>query len=429
MMLRRTVFGVLCATALVLPTAILTGVATADPGVPAFYDPPTPLPAGAAGELVRSEPVALTLAVPGQAGPLPGTATRIMFHTRDTHGDPALSSGIVLKPAAAWSGPGPQPLIAYLNGVHGMGRQCAPSIQIPGLIQYTPPLDVMAEYELPFLYLLLAQGFAVVVPDYPGLGAGGNPSALDPIAESRTALDAIRAAQRLGDPAIPAHGPVVVTGYSQGGNAAAGVAEEQPAYAPELDLRGVAAGSVPIDIPALRTAASGAALGGIFGYLLNTLAAQSPETARAISGLLSPAGHTLMRESTGQCAAESILRFGFQDSAIWSIDGRPLLEVLDEHPIVHAAIQRLTLGNRTPGVPVLLYTGDNDDLPADSVRELAARWCGSGAAVQLFDTGIPTLGPGLVIGHSLNLITAYPTVVLDWVRARLTAAPAPSICS
>ncbi|MFD5177546.1 alpha/beta fold hydrolase [Nocardia sp. NPDC058379] len=429
MTLRHTLIGALSIALLVCP-GLLTAPAAAQPGanLPAFYDLPAG-PAGPAGSLVSSEAVPLTLAVPTPAGALPGKATRIMFHTRDTHDAAAVSTGLVLTPATPWRGPGPQPLIAYLNGVHGMGRQCAPSIQIPGGIQYTPPLDVMAEYELPFLYLLLAQGFSVVVPDYPGLGVAGGPSALDPIAESRTALDAIRAAQHLGDPAIPATGPVVVTGYSQGGNAAAGLAEQQPSYAPELDLRGVVAGSVPVDMATLFNAATIGALSGVSGYLLHTLAAQSSQAAQAVSESLSPAGRALMDSVTGQCAAETVLRHGFQNPNAWSVDGRPLLDVLTEKPVLREVMERLALGNHTPTVPILLITGDNDDLPADSVRELARRWCARGTTLALHESTIPTIAPGLIIGHSLNLITAFPTVMLDWIHQRLTGQPAPTTCA
>ncbi|MGW0324692.1 lipase family protein [Nocardia sp. NPDC003183] len=52
------------------------------------------------------------------------------------------------------------------------------------------------------------------------------------------------------------------------------LAEQQPSYAPELDLRGVVAGSAPIDMATLFKAATIGALSGASGYLLHTLAAQ-----------------------------------------------------------------------------------------------------------------------------------------------------------
>ncbi|MFF2087047.1 alpha/beta fold hydrolase [Nocardia sp. NPDC058176] len=427
MTLRRTIIGSLCAIMIALPAAVLTVPAAADP-VPAFYDQPAPLPPGAPGDVIRTEPAPLTLSVPIPTGTLPGTATRIMFHTSDTHGSQAVSTGLVLKPAAAWQGPGPQPLVAYLNGVHGQGRHCAPSLHIPGSIRYSPPLGVMAEYELPFLYALLAQGYVVVVPDYPGLGTEGTPSALNPIAEARTALDAVRAAQRLGDPAIPAGGPVVFTGYSQGGNAAGGVAEELTGYAPELDVLGIIAGSVPTDLRVVLARAEGEALIAVAGYVLNTVSAYSPEAAQAVDQLLSPAGRALMNDAAGQCATEAILRYGFQHSTAWTADGRPLWQNLDENPVTRDVADRLSLGHRAPRVPILLITGDNDDVPAEPVADLADRWCARGTTVALHRTGIPAIAPGAIVGHSLNLLAAFPGVMLGWIHDRFAGAPAPSTC-
>ncbi|MEU1207999.1 alpha/beta fold hydrolase [Nocardia sp. NPDC005825] len=417
-------------TALPATTAFAAPASATPPTIPAFYDTPDPLPPGDPGDVIRSEPAPLTLSLPSPSGVYPGTATRIMFHTSDAHDAPALATGLLLTPATSWQGPGPQPLVVYLNGTHGQGRQCAPSLQIPGLVQYTPPLDVMAEYEQPFLYALLAEGYSVVVPDYPGLGVAGTTAFINPIAEAHTALDVARAAQRLGNPAIPAHGPIVFAGYSQGGHAAGSVAEHVADYAPELDIKGIIAGATPADPLAVVDHADGGLLIGATGYVLNGLEAVYPEAAQQLSTLINPAGRAMMNDVANQCAAETVLRYGLHHTSEWTITGRPLSEVLNSNPTIAGILANLTLGNRTPTVPMLVTTGDNDDIvPAAPVRDLAARWCSDGATIQLTQTQLPTILPGTIIGHGLNLLTTFFTTTMTWIHDRFTGRPAPTTCT
>ena len=70
--------------------------------IPDFYTPPATLPA-AYGALVRSEPLPLALSLPGVDGPLPGAATRLMYKSTDSNGEPMAVTGAYIEPAAAWS--------------------------------------------------------------------------------------------------------------------------------------------------------------------------------------------------------------------------------------------------------------------------------------------------------------------------------------
>ncbi|WP_327141337.1 alpha/beta fold hydrolase [Nocardia sp. NBC_01327] len=422
MTLRRNLLRLLCTALTALPaTSMLAATTSADPGagIPGFYQQPEPLPVGNPGEVIRSEPVSLTLSVPTFSGPMPGTATRIMFHTTDTHTQPAIATGLILHPRNPWKGPGPQPLVAYLSGTHGQGAQCAPSLQIPGFIQYTPPLDVMAEYELPFLYALLLGGYQVVVPDYQGLGTAGTTAYLNPIAEAHVAIDAVRAAQQLGDPAT-ATGPVLFNGYSQGGQAAGAVAEQLAAYAPELNVKGVVLGAPPVDLRPLLDHLEGGLLIGVSGYILNGLEANYPEAAQQLSTLINPAGRTMMNAVANQCSAETALRYGLHRSSEWTTSGLPLSRVLDDNPVTAGILDDLRLGQHAPSVPILLIIGDNDDIvPAAPARQLAQDWRQRGATVQLVQTNLPTILPGSIIGHGLNLLTTFFTTTLDWMHDRL----------
>jgi hypothetical protein len=70
-----------------------------------FYDPPSPLPAGTNGDVIRHEastfyldPVKLIKADAG--------VERIMYRSTDTHGSPIAVTGTVLTPKSAWHGAG-----------------------------------------------------------------------------------------------------------------------------------------------------------------------------------------------------------------------------------------------------------------------------------------------------------------------------------
>ncbi|MFD4461231.1 hypothetical protein [Nocardia sp. NPDC058480] len=115
----------LAAVALVLPLMV-AGLAGACPASGTdFYVPPVPLPAGAPGDILRAEPMSVALSVPGPNGPMPASATRIMYRSNDTHGEPVAVTGTYFDPALAWSGPGPRPLVSLAVGTHGQGDHCA----------------------------------------------------------------------------------------------------------------------------------------------------------------------------------------------------------------------------------------------------------------------------------------------------------------
>ncbi|CAM5507206.1 hypothetical protein SALBM217S_07638 [Streptomyces griseoloalbus] len=80
------------------------------------------------GELIRHEPLRLGLSLPGLGGRrLPGTATRLMYTSTDSNGEPVAVTGAYIEPSARWKGAGPRPLAVVGSGTMGQGDQCAPS--------------------------------------------------------------------------------------------------------------------------------------------------------------------------------------------------------------------------------------------------------------------------------------------------------------
>ncbi|MFE2997384.1 lipase family protein [Nocardia sp. NPDC059246] len=111
---------------------------------------------------------------------------------------------------------------------------------------------IAGEETLDPIIAALDRGWAVAVPDGENLGITGlgSHTFLAGRAAGHVALDLARAAQNLPEFA-GVTGPVVLWGYADGGRAALWAATLHGDYAPELDLRGVAAGAVVTDPAAL----------------------------------------------------------------------------------------------------------------------------------------------------------------------------------
>src|SRR5438132_7343875 len=71
-----------------------------------FYTPPSPLPAGKPGDIIRSEPMN-NASVPG------GTAYRILYLTQLPDGSAAVSSGMIFVPTAPAPAGGQRKVVAW----------------------------------------------------------------------------------------------------------------------------------------------------------------------------------------------------------------------------------------------------------------------------------------------------------------------------
>lgn len=174
------------------------------------------------GHLLREEPLDPTLGLSSA-----GAQFRILYSsTNGIDGKSAITvSGLIFlpkgtAPAGGW------PLLAWGHETAGMADICAPS-----WVGYSTRVAA-------FLNAWLAKGIAIVATDYQGLGTPGPHPYMAVRPGAYGILDSIRAVQR----AFPAIGKkVLLAGYSQGAGAVFGAAALQPAYAPELTIRGTIA--------------------------------------------------------------------------------------------------------------------------------------------------------------------------------------------
>ncbi|WP_445168554.1 lipase family protein [Mycolicibacterium sp. Dal123E01] len=431
--------GVLSATVVIL-VALAMGIAPAvhaDPSndghdpyfnedrYAAFYTPPDPLPAGAPGDLIRTEPSRLVLEPSGQLGAIVATGTRIMYRSTDARGNPMAVTGTYFEPDNNWPGQGPRPLIVYGPGTQGQGDQCAPSRQFNQGIHWSPWVDLMFNYEELFVATMVARGFAVVMTDYQGLGTPGVHSYLNSVSEGNAMIDAGRAAMRLPDTSLDPHGPVAFWGYSQGGGAAASAAELAPSYGPDLHVVGTYAGAPPANLKEMLPYLDGSALAGVIGYTLNSFIATYPELEEVIRAALTPRGVDLLAKVQDQCIPETILKFMFRHLQPYFNDD--IKEVVDQEPF-KTLFDMQRIGRRKPNAPVLILINRYDPVvPWTVANQLGRDWCAQGTDVQFWTNEEPPFLNKLVVNHALPMLVDGERA-LQWVADRFNGLPTTPNC-
>ena len=176
-----------------------------------------PVQAQRVGGLISAEPVVET--------PAGMQAWRIRYWTSTEQSQLRQATAMVVAPREAIPRQ-PRRIVAFTHGVWGVATKCAPSIS-PNFWAYTAGVRAVE------------RGYAMVAPDYPGLGSDGVHPLLVGRATARSVLDAVRATQQI--PGAAAGNRFAVWGESQGGHAALWTGQRAKQYAPDLDLVGVAA--------------------------------------------------------------------------------------------------------------------------------------------------------------------------------------------
>lgn len=394
-----------------------------------FYDPPAELPA-ADGALVRTEELPLALSLPSIGGKqLPGTATRLMYKTTDSNGQPAAVTGAYIEPSAPWRGEGPRPMVAVAPGTMGQGDSCSASMGLERPINFDGN-SVSVGYEDIAIYRLLAEGAAVVVTDYVGLGTTDRlHTYVNRVDGGHAVLDAVRAARQLPDTSVTPDSRVALYGYSQGGGATASAAELQPDYAPDVPLAGAYVGAPPANLTEVVEGIDGSALVGALGWSLNGFIQAHPELQPVVDEYLNEDGKAALETLSTSCVGDGIARFAFRRSAEWTTTGQTLGEVVEAEPAVRNVLDDQLIGTRKPATAVRVATGVQDDIvPHDQARQLAVDWCDQGGEVTYQPVQIPDLGKGLLTNHITPLL-ADQTNAISWLTDRLSGAAAINNCN
>jgi hypothetical protein len=394
----------LAAASVVLPS--VAGAPTANAQAGDIYTPPSPLPAGENGDVIKSAPATYSNA----------TSTRVMYLSRDVNDQPMPVTGTVIVPNAPWTGPGERPVVAYAPFTNGMGDRCAVSKLLAGEVW----ADLASGVQQTFVNALLAQGFAVAQTDYEGLGTPSMHTYMNRASQAHAVLDVIRAAQRLPDTGLAPGGPVGIAGYSQGGGASAAAAELAPTYAPELDIQGVYAGATPADLSVLANSLDGSMYFAFLGFAMIGINAAYPDAG--LLELANDQGVQMFGEASELCTLDAVFRYWFTQSSTLTVDGRRVADYVAEEPF-RTILAENKLGNVAPTAPVLVeHSWIDDAVPNAQGKQMAKDWCARGANVQYRDllTVIPLLTHLLEAGTAANNAA-------NWLAGRFAGtAPTPN---
>ncbi|MBJ8345457.1 lipase family protein [Antrihabitans sp. YC2-6] len=333
------------------------------------------------------------VSIPGL--PVPTTSTQFLFRSTDSKGRPIAAATTVIVPDAPWSGDGPRPIVSYNIAIDSLGNQCAPS--------YTLPRGTAGEVE--FISDLLTQNVAVVVTDY----QGPRQSYSAGLVSGRTVLDSLRAARSAG---LSPAAPIGITGYSGGAIASGWAAQLAPAYAPELNIAGVALGGAPTDYNLLHESMNGTLSSGIYLAAIFGVLREYPELIQFTNAN----GLRLMQLRKDQCGAL------LSALGILFLTAESLTTTPDAYSreLMQQILAENKMGAVPPTAPIFLYQGLQDEwIPKEGAENLQNEWCAQGASVRLEE---------LEGDHATVFRTGTPNAI-EWLGARLAGEPATPGCS
>lgn len=317
------------------------------------------------GRLLAHTP-ARALVLPGIG--LGAQAWTIRYTTTTALGDVIETTGTVLVPTKRPA----RLLVGHAVGNQGLAPRAA---AVSSLLRHG------LEYEALAFQNALRRGFALAIPNYPGLGDDSDtvhPSVVGR-ALGPAVLDCITAAAQLPDVGLDAL-PVVVEGYSEGGCAAAWALELQPTYAPDMPVIAGAAGGVPADLMAVYEANRRGIGSFMLLYVLIGLDSAYPDVEMA--RFLTRRGVRLVRVFRRTTIVTGIA-LGLVTTAWMKIDS--ITDPLPfEDPAVRARIDQNRLGAHGPAVPTLLAVATRDQvIPLPQTVALAQEWRAAGGEVDL----------------------------------------------
>ncbi|MEV6969780.1 alpha/beta fold hydrolase [Hamadaea sp. NPDC051192] len=313
-----------------------------------FYDPPSPLTWAPGGTVIRTEQTA-EYAI--------GAATRVLYHSRTSGGRDVAASGVVLTPPGV-APSGGWPVVLYAHGASGIARDCAPSLM----------RDL---YHGDQVEKFLDAGYAVVAPDYAGLGTTGRPELVNKTAEADDLRYALRAAYALRTDLSPKW---TMWAHSQGGGAALGLAE-QLVWAPEPGYLGAVITSPAADLPTLFDHVVSTPGYGAFGALLPAGAKYSDPSIRLDRILTTEALNRLPITGSG-C-------LGVASAAYADLTGAALVRSGSNDAHFTRYLRVNSTGTLPVAGPLLLVQGDADTVTPRAVTDgVAAGLCRTGARLD-----------------------------------------------
>ena len=330
---------------------------------------------------------------------------QLLVRSEDSFGNPNVLVTTILQPFNADS----SKVVSYQAYEDSAKFDCSPSYAL----QYGSDISTLStQTEMPFISVLIEQGYYVVVPDYEG------PKLTFTVGRQsgQATLNSIRAALKSGNlTGITEDAKVAMWGYSGGSLASGWAAALQPKYAPELDnnLIGAALGGFVTNITATAEATDGTAFAGI---VANALGGLSNEY-NLLKTILANDANILLKFRISQfddfCLADSLVNFVGTQFFVgvarifksgWSILNKSgIRDIVEENELVNFS--------EIPKIPVFIYHGSVDQIvPIVNSKKTFQNWCDGGIASLEFAEDASN-------GHITETIVGAPAA-LTWIIAR-----------
>jgi alpha-beta hydrolase superfamily lysophospholipase len=356
-----------------------------------FYDAPDPLPSSPAGTLIRHQETTDYLTADA---PLPGI--RLLYHSRSSRGENVAASGVVLVPAGS-PPDGGWPTVVNAHGTSGSSSRSS----APSLMRDLYHGDQMAHF--------LSQGYAVVAPDYAGLGTTGPHEFLNKTAAANDVINSLHAA-RTAVPGLSSNW--VLWGHSQGGGAALAVAE-QLHHRPDKGYLGAVVTSPGALL--VKTVTHIATQPGLGGFLaLVAAGAKIGEPGLQLERVLTP-------EAIRRLDQVRDNELGVVMAAYADLTGDDLVKpgYLSD-PLFSQYLRVNSTGEQPVAGPVLLLQGEADvAIPTAVTGEVAVSLRRAGATVDY--RTYPDLGHDTYPGVEIGIDDGAMHDILAWIADRFAA--------
>lgn len=384
------------------------GIHPLEPAADPFYEPPAGFQHALPGTVLRSRDVELAFLglIPQQLH-----ATQLLYRTSDRNGRPQVTVTTVLVPADNDHDHDhdhqikPFPIVSYQCAIDAVDGRCFPSY---ALRRRAMPNGAFTQLEFVLIAALLAQGWAVSIPDHEGPhGHWGAPH--EP---GYCVLDGVRAAQRSERLPLSPDAPVGLWGYSGGGLATGWAAEVCGDYAPELNIVGAAMGSPVGDLGNTLLRLNGSLWSGLPATMIAALAHVYPELARVVEAHATRDGRALLHSLESMTTVGAVLKMHHR--SLNSYIDEPL-EQLVQTSVVQHVFNDTRLGSMVPTPPVLMVQATHDQvISVDDIDILAKAYAAGGARLTYHRDPLSEH----VLLHPLSA-----PMVLEWLRCRFANLP------
>jgi pimeloyl-ACP methyl ester carboxylesterase len=340
-----------------------------------FYTPPAGFASAKPGDVLASRPVAV--AIFGLL-PEPVTAYQLLYRTTAIDGSAIATVTTVFKPFGAKT----DRFVNFGTAYDSNGQQCKPSYTYRLGAQQN---SLIVSVENLIVQLYLAQGYIVNSPDYEGPDDAFGPGRV----AGPGVLDSMRAVKNFSKTlGLTAANPAIVgVGYSGGAIATGWAAGLQPKYAPELNIKGWAAGGVPANLTSVVGLIDGTVFAGFLPAAIQGLtepSAYKTQLQPVIDQYATANGKAALAYAKTHCAVDDLGKFSFQ--RVQSPTFQTLGDRLLYEPRVASVLGQCTMGvNATerPTAPIFVYHSKPDEIiPYADTASLVKRWCAQGSSVK-----------------------------------------------